>query len=92
MMPVPSLKLVPLPSASKVRVLPSGLYMPPSLYTMPLLKGTVSAMPPASAMSHSPSRSALKACAIATSEVLHAVCMLNAGPRRSNSNARRVAM
>ena len=91
-MPTPSLNDVPLPCASKVRVLPSGLYMPPSLYTMPLLIGAVMAMPPASAMSHSPSRNALNACAIATSEVLHAVWMLNAGPRRSNSNARRVAI
>ena len=80
------------PEGKELRVLPSGLYMPPSLYTMPLLIGAVIAMPPASAISHSPSRSALNAWAIATSEVLHAVWMLKAGPRRSNSNARRVAM
>ena len=40
---------------------------------MPLLMGTVMAMPPASAMSQSPFRRALQASAMATSEVLRGV-------------------
>ena len=50
------------------------------------------ATPPASAMSHWPARRLVKACAIATSEVEHAVCTLTAGPVRLSRFAMRVAM
>jgi predicted component of type VI protein secretion system len=40
----------------------------------------VTAAPPTSAMSQSPSRSAWRARCAATSEVLHAVCTTRAGP------------
>ena len=58
--------------------------MPPASKRWPTFSGTCTEEPPASAISHSPLRSACTAMCVATSEVEQNVCTAMLGPYRSS--------
>src|SRR5262245_31414731 len=80
--PPPLPQIVPADRASNARQWPSGEVTPPSAYTYPQPGGRSIDAAPASAISHSPLRSASQARCAATREVEHAVCSVMLGPRR----------
>ncbi|CAO0825933.1 hypothetical protein SMICM17S_08352 [Streptomyces microflavus] len=82
--PQPSAQLVPSASSAKLLQRPSAASPLRRLNSTKICGVLITVTPPASARSHSPLRSASHARRRATSDELHAVSMVSAGPDRPN--------